>query len=80
MKATSEDFLTKDNLDRVSSNSSEPSSTIKIKPIVPKIGNNEVKFGISISKNVETCFAPQPKDKSKMTDGIFVLAELISKI
>ena len=72
--------FTKGSLDLVSSNSNEPSSTIKIKPIVPKIGKTEVKFGISILKKVDACFTPQPKKSNKMTDGIFVRDELMSNI
>ena len=79
INATKDDFPTKGNLDFVSSNSNEPSRTININPIVPKIGKTEVKFGISIAKKVETCLTPHPNDKSKITDGIFVRAELTSK-
>ena len=79
MKATKDDFLTKGNLDRVSSSSNEPSKTININPIVPKIGRTDVKFGISILKKLEICFTPQPKNNSKITEGILVRAELTSK-
>ena len=80
IKAIKADFFTKGSLDRVSSNSNEPSKTIKINPIVPKIGSTEVKFGISIPKKKEICLTPQPKDNSKITEGILVLEELMSKI
>ena len=54
MNAINEDFFTKGNFERVSSNSKDPSKTIKISPIVPKIGRTEVKLGISIPKKVAT--------------------------
>ena len=75
-----DDFLTKGNLDFVSSNSKDPSKTIRISPMVPKIGKTEVKLGMSILKKVATCLTPQPKNNNKITEGILVRAELTSKI
>ena len=43
-------FPTKGNFDLLSSNSNEPSKTISINPIVPKIGKDVDKSGIGISK------------------------------
>lgn len=54
MNAINDDFFTKGNFDRVSSNSKDPSKTIKISPMVPKMGNTEVRLGISIPKKVAT--------------------------
>lgn len=42
-KAPVNDFLTSQNLDLLSSSSKEPSRTIKISPIVPKMGRIGVK-------------------------------------
>ena len=80
IKANREDFRTNGNFERVSSNSKEPSKTIKINPIVPKMGKTEVELGISIAKKAETCFTPHPKNSSRITEGIFVRAELMSNM
>jgi len=80
INATRDDFLTNGSFERVSSSSNEPSKTIKISPIVPKIGRTDVKFGISIAKKAENCFTPHPKKSNKITEGILVLEELMSNI
>lgn len=61
------------------SNSSEPSKTIRIKPMVPKIGKIGCKLGTEISRFSDKTFVPNPKSSSKITDGIFVLEAVISK-
>jgi hypothetical protein len=63
------DDFNQTNFDLLSSNSSEPSNTIKINPIVPKIGNVEVKSGISISNNNVVSLTNHPKTSNSMTDG-----------
>ena len=78
-KASNEDFPTKGNLDLFNSNSSEPSKTINISPIVPKIGRIGVRSGIESSSRAELCLTAHPKTSSKITVGIFVLGELKSK-
>ena len=77
--AIKEDFLIIFNLDLFNSNSKEPSNTININPIVPKIGNIGIKLGIGMLKKIAPCFTHQPKISNKMTVGIFVLDELTSK-
>ena len=42
------DLLISPTFDACNFNSREPSSTIKIKPIVPRIGNTGCRFGIGI--------------------------------
>ncbi len=79
MIASNEEFLMTVNFDLSSSNSKEPSSTIKINPIVPNTGSIGVKFGIVMLKKTAACFTLHPKMSSRITDGIFVLDELISK-
>ena len=79
IKATIEDLRIKGSFDLFISNSKEPSKTIRIKPIVPKIGSIGFKFGIEIFRLSVTSFAPNPKSKSNITDGIFVLEAVMSK-
>jgi hypothetical protein len=64
--------------DLLISNSSEPSRTIRISPRVPSIGSIEERLGMGIEKKVVACFTSQPNSRSKITDGILVLEELIS--
>jgi hypothetical protein len=78
--AKRDDFLTMGSLERVNSSSNEPSKTIKIKPIVPKMGSIDVRLGIEISKKEEACFTPQPKNSNRITEGILVFAEVISNM
>ena len=66
--------------DLLTSNSKDPSKTINTKPTVPKIGKVLSKFGISKSKKLANSLATKPSISSKITDGIFVLDALISKI
>ena len=78
--ALSDDFLINDSLDLLSSSSNEPSKTIKIRPMVPSIGNSGFKSGICMWNKSTVCFTIQPHSTRSMTEGIFVRAELMSKI
>jgi hypothetical protein len=60
------------------SNSNEPSKTMRIKPIVPKIGSIGFKFGTAMFRFSVRSFAPNPKSSSNITDGIFVLEAVMS--
>jgi hypothetical protein len=57
-----------------------PSSTIKINPIVPIIGNNPDKSGTVILKFVVREFINIPVIMSRMTPGILVYFAVNSKI
>ena len=70
---------TNDNLEVSKSSSSAPSKTINTSPIVPKNGNTVVRSGMSKSKKTAAWFADQPIANNKITGGIFVLAEVMSK-
>ena len=78
-KETMKDFLMSEALDLFSSNSSEPSKTMSINPIVPKIGRSEVRSGILIPTKSENCFIPKPNSNNKITEGTFVFADVKSK-
>jgi len=78
IKATSTDFFTRLNLDLFNSSSSAPSKTIIIKPTVPKTGKSGAKLGIVISTVFKICLTSHPDNKSKITDGTFVLDALKS--
>jgi len=43
------------------------------------MGSIGVKFGMDISNKIAVCFTPQPNNINKITDGIFVFDELMSK-
>ena len=77
-KDTNTAFFTIGNFDLFNSNSSDPSNTINIKPIVPNNGSKEERSGTEISKKVVSCFNIQPNSSNKITDGILVFDELIS--
>jgi len=79
IKAIAEYFAIFGSLDLFNSNSREPSKTIKIKPIVPKNGKTGERLGIEISIIWLKCLTTNPKNRSNMTEGIFVLAEVKSK-
>ncbi len=70
------DFFMIEALDLFNSSSSEPSSTIRIKPMVPKTGNSQESPGIFISSTTVSCLTPQPRINKNMTDGILVLEEV----
>ena len=74
------EVLIKPNLDLFSFNSSDPSNTINIRPIVAKTGRLEDKSGITQSNPKLSCFRPKPKAKSIMTEGILVKLEVRLKI
>lgn len=76
--APKNDFNIKPVFDLFSSSSSEPSNTINIKPMVPNIGRIEVRSGKLILSKEVICFTTHPSNKSKITEGIFVLSEVIS--
>ena len=73
-------FIIIEIFDLLSSSSKEPSNTIRIKPIVPNIGSSGFKSGICNWKKSVVCLTNQPKSKSRITEGIFVRGELMSKI
>ena len=54
IKAIRTDFLTTSLVERFNSNSREPSKTIKIKPMVPKIGSTTLRLGTMISYDPPT--------------------------
>src|SRR5690554_134845 len=74
------DFSIKGNFDLLSSNSKEPSNTMTINPIVPRIGNNPLRLGTLILKISVICCKPHPKISNKITEGILVLDVVKSKI
>ena len=61
------------------SNSNEPSKTMRINPIVPKIGKIGFKFGTVIFNLLVINFTPKPKSNNKINEGIFVLEAEMSK-
>lgn len=65
--------------DLLSSSSNEPSKTIKISPIVPMIGSNGVRSGMLKLKIVDACLTSHPESNNKITDGILVRGEVMSK-
>ena len=79
INATNEDLKIKGSFNLLISNSNEPSKTMRISPIVPKIGKIGFKFGTEIFRLSVMSFAPNPKSKSNITDGIFVLEAVMSK-
>ncbi len=72
ISATIIDFLMMGSLDLLSSNSKEPSRTMTIKPMVPKMGNKPSKLGTLILKISVICCSPHPKISKRITEGIFV--------
>ena len=64
--------------DLLISNSSDPSSTIRINPRVPNIGNTGFRFGSVTPKAATDKLTIQPRSSSIITEGIFVFAEVIS--
>jgi hypothetical protein len=78
--AIANDFLINGNLVILNSSSSEPSSTMRIRPNVPSIGSSAVRFGIFIFSIAEPCCTSHPKNSNSKTDGILVLDEVRSKI
>jgi hypothetical protein len=62
-----------------SSRSSDPSSTISIRPTVPRRGRENEISGISILIRVANSFINHPRARSRITDGILVLDEVRSK-
>lgn len=77
--AKKEDLWITVSLDLLISNSNEPSNTIKIKPIVPKIGKIGFRFGIFNWKKVLACLVKKPNANNKITEGIFVFDDVRSK-
>ena len=71
--APNKDFLTSAIFDLLKSNSKEPSSTMRIRPIVANMGRSLEKSGISKSKNRVNCLMPHPNSNSRITEGMLVL-------
>jgi len=78
MKELKNDFLISLNLDLFSSNSRAPSNTISINPNVPKIGSKPERSGILKEIRSAICLADHPKINSRITEGIFVRADVRS--
>lgn len=73
INATITDFFKTESLDLLNSSSKDPSRTITIKPIVPKIGSSPLRLGTLILKTSVNCCNPYPERSKRITDGIFVL-------
>ena len=80
IKEPNMDLLMSPIFDGCNFNSKDPSSTIKIKPIVPKIGSTGCKFGIGVCINLSICPTPNPRIRSIITEGILVFFALRSKM
>ena len=80
IKEPNMDFLMSPVFDGCNFNSKDPSSTIKIKPIVPKIGSTGCKFGIGVCINSSICPTPNPRIRSIITEGILVFFALKSNM
>jgi hypothetical protein len=78
IKAQKKDFLINPNLVLLSSSSNEPSSTIKISPIVPKTGRTDEKLGSRISNHTVSCLTTQPKSNKRITEGTLVFEDVRS--
>ena len=74
------DFLMSPIFEGCNFNSRDPSSTIKIKPIVPNIGSTGCKFGIGVCIILSICPTPNPRIRSIITDGILVFFALRSNM
>ena len=77
-KAENEVLKIKGSFNLMISNCNEPSKTMRISPIVPKIGKIGFKFGTEIFRLSVISFAQKPKSKSNITDGILVLEAVMS--
>lgn len=80
INAIKADLLIKLKFSFLISNSKEPSSTININPMVPIIGRTDSKFGTLILKTWVILFTVHPNNNNNITEGIFVLDEVMSKI
>lgn len=78
IKAPKNDFRINPNLDLFSSNSRDPSKTIRTSPKVPSIGKTSEKSGRWKLKREVTCLTAHPKSNSKITDGTLVRDDVIS--
>jgi hypothetical protein len=76
--APRKDFFMRLIFDLFNSNSSTPSSTIRISPRVPKTGRNVERFGSLISKKRIICLTSHPSRSSNITEGTLVLANVRS--
>ena len=79
INARKNDFVIIFFFDLSNPNSSEPSSTIKIRQMVPKNGNKPVRSGMLIFIKCDTCRTSQPSNNSNKTEGILVEEEVRSK-
>src|SRR5690554_7175953 len=70
INATITDFFKTESLDLLNSSSKDPSRTITIKPIVPKIGSSPLRLGTLILKTSVNCCNPHPERSKRITDGI----------
>ena len=80
IKEPNMDFLMSPVFDGCNFNSKDPSSTIKIKPIVPKIGSTGCKFGIGVCITSSIWPTPNPRIRSIITEGILVFFALKSNM
>ena len=69
------DFFISLNFEGLISSSNAPSSTIKIKPSVPRMGSSPERSGTVIEKKLVISLTPHPKISNRITEGILVRAE-----
>ena len=74
-----DDFPMYLSFDLLNSNSNEPSRTIRINPMAPRNGKIGDKSGTTMEKMPDACLTTQPRKSKRITDGTFVLEDVISK-
>ena len=80
IKEPNMDFLMSPVFDGCNFNSKDPSSTIKIKPIVPNIASTGCTFGSVVGIILSIGPTPNPRIRSIITDGILVFFALRSNM
>ena len=79
ISALTNDFRIRGSFDLLSSSSRDPSSTIRIKPIVPKMGSSSDKLGMCKFKVSQIRRTAQPISSRSIAVGILVRFELKSR-
>lgn len=79
IKATANAFITKCSFPGLISSSSAPSRTMSIKPTVPITGSKGFRFGGIIFVKLLKYWTATPKASNRITDGILVLDDDMSK-
>jgi hypothetical protein len=74
------DFLMMEAFDLFNSSSSEPSSTMRISPTVPKTGSKRLRSGTMILNAAVSCLTPHPRINNNITGGILVFEAVRSKM